>query len=802
MTSAFVPQFGAPIAPHVLDLPWRPPAADSSQHRGLHSTHGGVASTTSSLSGRGWRVCAGAAATSAVLAGQWWKSRRSSRGSRCSASSLVAVKFSAGEESQSTKKSGGSDAFGFDGSLFKRFLEIAEPYFVPTGPGRESNLGILVFGLLLGVASGTFVLFLAALGVSSNIPTLAALFPAPGAAGKLAELATTTNLCVAGAGFSAGAVIFWTRREDLEGRWRQWGFLALLVFLLLCVTGINVVISYVFRSIDNVLVAKKEAEFYTQMQLFIAVLVVAVPVLASYKFVRQTFANSWREYLTVLILDSYFRERAYYLLDSNSTDTSVDNPDQRIAEDVESFTSETLGFLLDILGSLSNLISFSAILWSTSEQLTFALIAYAFVGTFIALAVGSELIGINYKQLRLQADFRYSLVHVRDNAEAIAFYQGEAREKAGVTNKLRAAIENYSRVIQWTAGLNIYQKIFFYVARLVPYFVVGGLYFAGKVDFGTLGQVTFAFSMVLSSVTLIVSRIQDISRFSAGINRLGSFYEALLEGERDLLRASSHDEQLRITTETFSGGDVHGGQIQLDDLSLWTPTGRQLIQGVNVQLAAPTTPSLSMGSLELPSRLLVVGSSGVGKSSILRAVAGLWKQGSGRIVRPDITEMLFLPQKPYMPLGDLRTQLLYPKEVDAQSPSDGELVEVLGRFGLGDLPQRFAEGFDSTADWSRVLSLGEQQRVAAARCLLASPRLAVLDEATSALPVKDERNLYMCLQERGIGYISVGHRPSLIEYHDLILELLGEGKWRIMSPKDYKASTESSWSSDRALQPQ
>lgn len=437
-----------------------------------------------------------------------------------------------------------------------------------------------------------------------------------------------------------------------------------------------------------------------------------------------------------------------------------------------------MGFLLDILGSFSNLLSFAAILWTTSEELTYALVVYAVLGTVIALSVGSTLIGINYKQLQLQADFRYSLVHVRDNAEAIAFYQGEQKESDVVKDKLRAAIQNYDKVIKWTTGLTFYQKVFFYVARLVPYFVVGGLYFAGKVDFGTFGQVSFAFSMVLSSVTIIVNRIQDISRFSAGVNRLGMFYEAITLSRKEFLESSG---DARIATHTH---DSDNEQISLEKVTIWTPTGRTLVKDVSVSLSMPT----ASGSMELPSRLLVVGSSGVGKSSILRAIAGLWTQGQGSIRRPQMSDMFFLPQKPYMPLGDLRSQLLYPSEPGEVVVEDGLLREVLGRFGLGDLPDRFEQGFETVVDWTRVLSLGEQQRLAAARCFIARPRMVVLDEATSALPVPDERNLYKSLEDRGVGYVSVGHRPSLVEYHDLILELRGEGQWRILSPKEYEDS--------------
>ena len=228
------------------------------------------------------------------------------------------------------------------------FGPVQEPYFAP-----EGNFGVLLAAMVLGVVSAAFLLFLGLLVVVSNIPFLAALAPAPGlgsavtwlepcrlapgVAAKLAELAIPTYIGAAAAGITAASALFLSRREELADRWKQWGLLALLIFLLLCVTGINVVVSFVFRSLDNVLVAKNESAFYTQMQLFVVVLVVAVPTIAFYRFVRLSLANAWRQNLSVMILDEYFAHRAYYLLDSNSTSTKIDNPDQRISEDIETW---------------------------------------------------------------------------------------------------------------------------------------------------------------------------------------------------------------------------------------------------------------------------------------------------------------------------------------------------------------------------------------------------------------------------------------------------------------------------------
>ncbi|CAE7470274.1 unnamed protein product [Symbiodinium sp. CCMP2456] len=547
------------------------------------------------------------------------------------------------------------DGFEFNTRLWNQFLRIAQPYFLPfpddeqEASDAQPGFVALILATLVGVVGGTFWLALgaglAAQGLLGSLPE--------GLGGTLASMQAPGLELLALLGVLGASATFAAARQRLQGRWRQWWLLALLLFLLFCVTGLNVLLSYVFRAIDNVLVEKNATEFYAQLGVFGAALAVAVPVISGYRYVRLTLGRSWRQALTELFLEKYLENRSFYLLDSNSQSTDVDNPDQRISEDVDYFTKVTLDFLLDILDSVLNLVSFSAILWTTSQTLTGALAVYALVGTSLAVYLGGRLVGLNYEQLRLQADFRYSLVHVRDNAEAIAFYGGEKREEGEVKAKLGATLSNYDQLIIWETGLSAYQQAFFYLARLVPYFVLGGLYFSGQVDFGTLGQAQFAFSMVLSSVTIIVSRIQDISRFSAGISRLGAFWEALTK--------PPDAKAARIST-------LEGSGLQLQKMTLFTPDGsRLLLKDLDMALAEGRQR-----------RLLVVGSSGIGKSSVLRAVAGLWNRGEGTIVRPPSAQMLFLPQRPYMPLGDLRTQLLYPSEGTLGDHTDAELEDVCG----------------------------------------------------------------------------------------------------------------------------
>jgi vitamin B12/bleomycin/antimicrobial peptide transport system ATP-binding/permease protein len=664
--------------------------------------------------------------------------------------------------------------FRFDRKLWARFVEVAQPYFYPPEANSSWKFFFLIATQLVFVVAFTFffVVGLSLIGFQFNPKFFAGLVQEIIYLQFLSDLGkTSTEIFQNLLRFPATYVflilliissgIFFAYRQKLKGKERQWLILGFLLFLSFIVSSLNVLISYVFRFIDNALNKSNPKIFWEFITVYGIVLIVAIPILVSYVYVRGKLALFWREWLTNKFLGGYFKDRTYYELDSNAANTNIDNPDQRITEDVKSFTVIVLDLILDVLSSVLDLIAFTGILLSISRNLTLGLLGYVIVGTAFAVIIGTKLIELNFKQLKLEGNFRYSMVHVRDNAESIAFYHGEGLENNQVESRLGKAIQNANFLIIWAALLGIFQRAYNYFSRLIPYFIVAPLYFAKKVDFGTIGQSIFAFSMVFGALSLITNRIQDISSFAASIERLGVLFERF--------------------EKPASGGSRDGGianhlstHFKISDLTLRTPNSEQTLF---------RNLSFELGSSE---SLLVVGTSGCGKSSLLRAIAGLWRNGSGTVEGPDFHDVLFLPQAPYMLLGTLREQLIYPNL--RENITDQEIQEALTVVNLADLGDRMG-GLNAEKDWAATLSQGEQQRLAFARILLSQPKYVILDEATSALDVTNERRLYELLQSLDMTYISVGHRPSLVDYHQQVLDLGAEQGWQLLSAKNYRFAT-------------
>lgn len=542
----------------------------------------------------------------------------------------------------------------------------------------------------------------------------------------------------------------------MEEKAKAWSLLILLVLLLLGQTWFAVLFNDQTGEFTSALAARDADRFWHSIKLYLALLVGAVPIYAFYYYVRDNLGNHWRRWLTSRFLESYFKDRHYYELNGNA---SIDNPDQRIAEDINTFTQRSLYFLLILIGSILQLIAFSSVLWFISRELVYFLAFYAVAGTLITLLVyGKRLVGLNFLQLRREADFRFSLVRVRENAESIAFYRGEAQEKQQVKTRFNAAFDNFRKLIKSQFFLNLFQYAYSMLTIVLPSAIIASRVLSGELEVGRAVQAAGAFAAVLSAISLIVDNFESLSRFAAGIDRLDGFSRVLEEGPTERTRGASVIES------------VPGPVLALQCVTLLTPHHERIL-----------VRELSV-AIEPGEGLMIVGSSGSGKSSLLRAIAGLWYSGSGKIIRPAPEEMLFLPQQPYMLLGSLRQQLLYPNL--GRQTSDTELLELLEQVNLPHLAERFG-GLDVEMDWVKLLSIGEQQRLAFARVLLTRPRFAILDEATSALDIANEQRLYQQLMATDTTPVSVGHRATILKFHHQVLELGGDGHWKTRSAMDY-----------------
>jgi putative ATP-binding cassette transporter len=542
----------------------------------------------------------------------------------------------------------------------------------------------------------------------------------------------------------------------LDKKWTSRGLLAILILLLLGRTEFTVLFNQQSGEFTSALAAMDRVRFWHSMRVFGIVLIAAVPIYAFYYYIRDRLAVSWRRWLTHHFLGQYFKNRAYYELTFNQ---SIDNPDQRISVDVNTFTQKSLTFLLEVVGAILTLIAFSGILWAISKTLVIFLGLYAILGTLVTFGVfGKPLIALNFQQLRREADFRFSLIRIRENAEAIAFYQGEADEAAHVKQRFTEVFGNYKKLIMRTLGLNLFQYGYSFVTLIFPCIIIAPRVLSGELEVGRVVQAVGAFAAMLSALTVFVENFESLSAFAAGIERLHTFSKSLAERQAGQAKPGSTIARLEQP------------RLELDRVTLQTP---------NYQRTLITSVTLAVDKGE---GLLIVGASGGGKSSLLRAIAGLWNSGSGTIMRPKLEQMLFLPQRPYMILGTLRSQLLYPM-VD-RDISNEELSQVLAQVNLPDIVARCG-GFDAELDFGKVLSVGEQQRLAVARVLLTKPHYVVLDEATSALDVQNEETLYAQLMSTSSTIVSVAHRSTLLKHHKHVLEVVGDGTWHLGQAKDY-----------------
>ncbi|KAJ1459135.1 ABC transporter transmembrane region 2-domain-containing protein [Pelagophyceae sp. CCMP2097] len=564
-----------------------------------------------------------------------------------------------------------------------------------------------------------------------------------------------------------------------------------VVGLTLVQSGVSVAFSYLGRDFYTALSQRDAAGFEDILVRFSAALLAGVPVTVLYRNQRELLSLQWRAWMTARVLALYTDDRAFYDLECVDRDGSIDNPDQRITEDVNAFTAVSLSFGITAITSIIDLCSFSTILYSIYAPLFGAIVAYALLGTALTAYAGRDLAAQSFNALAREADLRYSLVRLRENAEAIAFYKGADREADEVGRRLGGVVEAQSGVISTQRDVEFVTVAYRYLIQILPVAVIAPLYFNKEIELGVVTQASSAFNHILSDFSVFVNQFESIAAFGAGLDRLGSFVDRL-GGPFNNASHFQHIEAKRNGTKVV---------VRTNSLTVATPDGsRTLVRDLDL-------------ALDAGERLLLVGASGTGKSSLLRSLAGLWPAAEGAVeISPDAT-VFFVPQKPYAPLGTLRDQLTYPVLRQASSASaadDGALLELLAAVGLGKLAARSAllacgeddactadearTGLDAVRDWGTTLSLGEQQRVSFVRLLYSKPSVAILDEATSAMDIDTERRMYKLLQDRlsALTLISVGHRPSLLEHHSLKLRLDGSktGKPEAVSEQDRRLAAE------------
>lgn len=529
------------------------------------------------------------------------------------------------------------------------------------------------------------------------------------------------------------------------------------VLMTLCLVGVNILNNFWNLHFYNALQAKDYPGFLLGgLQFVLLQIGLAVFTVGAFHF-QQKLTLRWRRWATRNMLGQWLDSQRYQKL--KLTETDVDNPDQRIAEDIDLFIIKSLKLSLGLMTSVVSLFSFLHILWQASSLvsvpfagqsliipglLVWVALVYALLGTGLAFWLGRALPRLNFMQQRREADFRFSLMRLRENADSVAQYRGEVMENARFNQRLEAALENFWALVKKQKLIMGYSTFYLRSATVIPMFIMAPQFFAGAFPLGRLTQISAAFGEVHSAIAYLVDVFPELSEWKSVIDRLIGFQERLdnVEVESGVV----HEQQLK--------------GLHFKDLDIWLPNGRRLLNGFNL-------------SLEPGDSLLISAPSGYGKSTLIRAVTGLWPHASGS-TRYDRERALTLSQKPYLPLGSLREALWYPNP--PRREEDAALRLAMQQIGL----QHLSEQLDQKRDWAQTLSVGEQQRCAFVRALLARPAVLFLDESSSALDSANEARCYQLLKQAlpETILISIGHRASLEHFHWQVLDLQNEAQWR------------------------
>lgn len=545
---------------------------------------------------------------------------------------------------------------------------------------------------------------------------------------------------------------YWFSEEKNSARL----LLVAIVALTLGMVYMNVRISYWNNAFYTMLQKREGARFIPLILEFTVLAVIYIAMAVYQVYLRQALQIRWRRWLTGHYLDEWLAERTYYRL--QLTGKATDNPDQRIAEDLNLFVEKTLSLLLGLIDSVVTLVSFVGILWGLSGTLEFewngttweiygymvwVAVGYAIVGSWIAHRIGRKLIPLSFDQQRFEADFRFGLARFRENTESVALYRGEDDERRAFTQRFAALANNWWAIMKRQKLINTFTTGYSQAAIIFPYLVTAPRYFAGKLELGDLTQTAQAFGYVQNALSWFINVYPEFATWKATVDRLTGFHTTIQGAQSDAR-----------TNPGVSPDASDSEALVLTDVQLFLPDGRPLL-------------STGTATIEPKQRVLLRGPSGSGKSTLFRALAGIWPFGRGRIKVPRLFDALFLPQRPYFPMGTLREAVAYP--ATPERFTDAQLRAALSDVGLAHLNDRLAD----TGQWNQQLSGGEQQRVAIARALLQQPKWLFLDEATSNLDLGSEAALYTLLSERlpDSTIVSIAHRPEVERHHQRVLEI-------------------------------
>ncbi|MFZ0421805.1 MAG: ABC transporter ATP-binding protein/permease [Xanthobacteraceae bacterium] len=543
-----------------------------------------------------------------------------------------------------------------------------------------------------------------------------------------------------------------------EDRWPGRFLLGAVVAIELSVVAINVALSYWYNAFYTTLQDRNWDSFVKDVLVFCALASVFTVLVVYQNYLNLWLQIRWRRWMTQTYLRQWLNTANHYRM--QMLGDSADNPDQRIAEDLQMFVQNTLSIGLGLINSVVSMFSFVVILWTLSEKaplhlfgvnisipgyLVWAALIYAVIGTILTHLIGWRLIPLNFKQQRFEADFRFNLVRTRENSEQIAALHGEAAERERLTDRFANVVTNWIAIMKRQKKLTFFTQSFSQAATIFPYLMAGPAYFAGLMQLGDLMQTATAFNSVQTALSYFVTTYQSIAQYQAVVQRLNGFENAIEAGRAAALTPPVIEVSPADDAKAFT----------IDQLHVRLPNNQALVDAEHL--------TLSPGE-----RVLVTGPSGAGKSTLLRAVTGIWPFGSGRVSVPKDAKVMLLPQRPYFPVTTLAAALSYPARIGTFEPA--RLSEVLTAVGL---PQ-WSTRIDEEAHWNRMLSVGEQQRLAVARALLQEPDYLFLDEATASLDEPSEALLYRLMQERlkTTTIVSIGHRSTLGAFHRRRVEVV------------------------------